>query len=383
MRQRLHLLVVNCAQRTAHAARYGRRWLLPVIDCGEMVRAGPLVARWCAERDVATDVAGQWLGRVDDESVDWLMTVPAHPNARTDATSLEWISLDALANGMAVVDYQGWALRRSLERAALPSVDGPFGTLDWPERVRSWLENTLAVTPLAWTPLRISAYEVVAGCETPRGRVYFKGLAADRLHEPIVTQRFAAIAPESFARTLAFEHGEDGTAWWLTAECRGRPADDPVRVAIALARLQCRLQSVAHESPHLPRTDISRDEFTHLPQSWMPMDLDPSNVLIDGGEVRFIDLDDSFIGPAPQAMAAFARRCSRDTAAAYRAYEQSWSPPLEGLDWRGLEDAAITCQSQLGWIRLMRNVERGELTADLDALRNRVETRLARRLQRG
>lgn len=383
MRQRLHILVVNCAQRTALAARYGRRWLLPVIDCGEMVRAGPLVARWCAERDVATDVAGQWLGRVDDESVDWLMMAPARPGARTDAPSLEWISLDALANRAAVLDYQSWALRRSLERTALPTVDGPFGTLDWPARVRWWMEHTLELAPVAWTPYRTGAYEAVVGLETPRGRVYFKGLAADRLREPIVTQSFAAVAPESFAHTLAFEHREDGIAWWVTAECPGRPANDPVRAAIALARLQCRLQSLAHESPHLPRTDISRDEFTHLPDSWMPMDLDPSNVLIDGHEVRFIDLDDSFIGPAPQAMAAFARRCRRDTAAAYRAYEQSWSPPLEGVDWRGLEDAAMRCQSRIGWIRLVRSVERGELTADPDILRRRIEARLARRLQRG
>ena len=383
MRQRLHILVVNCAQGTALAARYGRRWLLPVIDCGEMVRAGPLVARWCAERDVATDVAGQWLGRVDDESVDWLMMAPARPGARTDVPSLEWISLDALANGAAVLDYQSWALRRSLERTALPTVDGPFGTLDWPARVRWWMEHTLELAPVAWTPYRTSAYEAVVGLETPRGRVYFKGLAADRLREPSVTQSFAAVAPESFARTLAFEHREDGIAWWVTAECPGRPANDPVRAAIALARLQCRLQSLAHESPHLPRTDIPRDEFTHLPDSWMPMDLDPSNVLIDGHEVRFIDLDDSFIGPAPQAMAAFARRCKRDTAAAYRAYEQSWSPPLEGVDWRGLEDAAMRCQSRIGWIRLVRSVERGELTADPDILRRQIEARLARRLQRG
>lgn len=383
MRQRLHLLIVDRARRAALAARYGARWLLPVIECGEMVRAGPLVARWCGERRVATDVAGQWLGRVDSESVDWLMALPARPGATETAASLEWISLDALANGRSVLDYQSWALQRSLQRAPVPSVDGPFGTLEWPERVRRWLEHTLAVTPFASTPFRASAYEVVIGFETSRGRVYFKGLSADRASEPVVTSRLAEAAPESFARTLALDCREDGTVWWLTAECRGSPADDPIRVATALSRLQWRLQSLADDIPPLSRSEIPDSEFADLPRSWMPMDLDASNVLIDGEHVRFIDLDDSLIGPAALAMAAFARRCDGSVAGAYRAYEQSWSPPLGTPDWRTIEDAAIACQVRLGWSRVLRIVERGELTADLEVLRRRVWTRLASRFQRG
>src|SRR4051812_3215820 len=46
-----------------------------------------------------------------------------------------------------------------------------------------------------------------------------------------------------------------------------------------------------------------------LPDRWIPLDLDPANVLLDDdGNVAFIDLDDSYIGPAPLAIASFARR---------------------------------------------------------------------------
>ena len=383
MRQRLHLLIVDADRRTALAARYGPRWLLPVIECAEMVRAGPLVARWCAARGVANDVAGQWFGRMDGESTDWLMVMPSR-GVPPGGSSLEWVPLNALASGRSVLDYQTWALRRSLQSTSLPATTGPFGTIHWPQRVRSWMADTLKLLPLAWTPYRTSASEAVMGFETPHGRCYFKGLAADRVSEPAVTQRCAAIAPESFARTLALEHRDDGAVWWVTAECRGDALSDPVRVATDLARLQCRLGSVAREFPRLPVDDIERD-FAPLPQSWIPMDLDPSNVLFDGEHVRFIDLDDSFLGPAPLAVAAFARRCCAGTerSVAYSAYEMTWGTPLGTLDWNKVEDAALVCQSELGWIRVVRNVERGELHADLDVLGERIRRRLARQLQRG
>jgi hypothetical protein len=383
MQQRLHLLIVNPDEETTLAARFGARWLLPSIICGEMVRAGPLAARWCVDRGIPGNVAGQWLGRVGDDAVDWLVVIAAAGADPPDGTFLEWISLDALANGRSVLDYQSWALRRTLERARLPSVPGPFGTLAWAEQVNSWIADRLQTTPGSYTPYRISAYETVLGFDTPQGRVYFKGLCADRISEAIVTGRFAASAPESFPRTLAYQHRGDATVWWITAECSGRPAADAVQVGAALARLQARLQRAAREIPQLTRIDLRDDVCPNLPECWIPMDLGSSNVLIDGEHVRFIDLDDSFIGPGPLAMAAFARRCGADPTAAYQAYEQSWSPSLENLDWRALEDLAIACQTRLGWHRLLLNIERGELHADLDVLRRRVSNAPASQRQRG
>jgi hypothetical protein len=364
MQQQLHLFVVDGERKTALAARYGARWLLPTLACGERIRAGPAIVRWCGEHGIVGDVAGQWLGRLDIRAADWLVAIAAKEGLPRRRGPLDWFPLDALAGGKSVLDYQTWAVSRTLEAGGLPRVAGPFGTLDWPGAVRDWIQQTVSITGDVWTPFRTSAYEVVLGVTTREGRVYFKGLTAERTAEIRVTQQCAAIAPGSFARTIALEERSDGMAWWLTEECRGRPAEDPSTVAAALARLQQRL------GPDIRRT-------------WIPMDLDPTNVLIDHGRVAFIDLDDSSVGFAPLAMAGFALRCKGDRAAAYRTYEESWSPRLAPVDWRRLERAATIVQSRLGWRRVKRSVARGELFADLEVVRDRIRARLARALHRG
>ena len=398
MRQRLHLLIVDREHRAALAARYGTRWLIPQIDCEERVRAGPLAARWCAGRGLAGDIAGQWLGRIDDAGIDWLIAICARQPALPSAASLEWIALDSMANGASVVDYQSWALSRSLARVGMPAVDGPFGTLEWPDRVRTWITAVWGSAVPSWTPYRTSAREVVLGVETARGRVYFKGLSGARACEALVTRTLAALMPRSFAPTLALERCSDGTAWWLTGECRGRPSNDASIAGAALARVQQQLmprralRTLAHmdlekaadwagERCGSPlQADLIRRAFHYtrhadLPRSWIPMDLDPSNVLVDGGDVRFIDVEDSFAGPAPLPMALLTTRCRGPSA--YRAYEQSWPPPLERVDWQRLEIAATVVQAWLGWERFVRNVERGEVCAALDRIELIVRERLA------
>jgi hypothetical protein len=399
MRQVLHLLIVDRDRRAALAARYRSRWLLPVITCGEMARAAPLVARWCAERGLASDVAGQWLGRVGWDATDWLIAIPARPECSSPDSTLEWTSLDTLRSRPSVLDYQTWALATTLERAPLPSVDGPFGTLQWPGRVRSWIAKSVA-PPHAWTPYRVSAHEVVIGAETAAGRVYFKGLTADRGAEATLTRALAAMAPDSFAPTIALGCREDGSVWWLAAECPGRPARDAHLVAAALVRIQ-RMTTTAARSLALPTLDVEvaaewagellADAASgaavrracatvcgaDVPHAWIPMDLDPTNALVDDvGAVRFIDVDDSFFGAAPLAMAAFARRCGGG--AGYQEYEQGWSPVLTGIDWTPFEIAAAVVQTWLGWQRLERNIACGDVHASLDRLEERIRARLKR-----
>jgi hypothetical protein len=114
-----------------------------------------------------------------------------------------------------------------------------------------------------------------------------------------------------------------------------------------------------------------------VPWTWIPMDLDPSNVLVGGdGVVRFIDVDDSFFGPAPLAMATFVRRCG--DASAHRTYEQSWNPPLTGVDWQSFLTAAGVVQTWLGWNRLRQNIERGDVHAALDLVEERIRARLGK-----
>lgn len=383
------------------ATRHGSRWLLPVISCGEMVRAAPLVARWCAERAVASDVAGQWLGRVGHDATDWLMASPARAGCRAD-DPLEWMALDALSSGASVVDYQTWALSASLRRGALPSVEGPFGNLDWPEDIRVWI-GQFAGSPHAWTPYRVGPHEVVLGAETACGRVYFKGLTADRGGEAALTQALAAMAPDAFARTVAVESRGDGSVWWLAAECAGRPVKNAQLVAPELARIQ-RMTVTARGSLPLRTLDVGMaaawasellgDDAgratirracaavadADVPETWIAMDLDPTNVLVDDrGAVRFIDVDDSFFGPAPLAMAAVAARCG--DASACRAYEESWSPAL-GIEWTSVAIAATVVRAWLGWNRLTRNIERGEVYTALDVVAARIRDRFERAFYR-
>ena len=393
MQQHLHLLILDPERRGVLASQYGSRWLLPSIRCDERLRAGPAIARWCADRSIGGDVAGQWLGRAGTHAIDWLVPIATRQPLPSTDTALAWTPVDALAGGKSVLDYQTWALTRSLECSIVPAVAGPFGNLDWPDRVRTWLRDTLGLTSARWTPYRTSAHEVVLGVDTLRGRIYFKGLTGDRATEALVTRRFFEAAPESFARTLALERRSDGTTWWVTAACRGRTVNDPLAVAIALARLQHRVLPVARDSGMLEKADLvaactwagedHRPIDSAIAASWVPMDLDPTNVLIDGDRVQFIDLDDSFIGPAPLAMAAFARRRGGVRTAAYAVYERSWSPPLAAVEWRRLENAAVVFQAWRGWLRVMRNVERGELDVDLDHVRTSIRARLTRDLYRG
>src|SRR6185437_656019 len=117
------------------------------------------------------------------------------------------------------------------------------------------------------------------------------------------------------------------------------------------------------------------ENLAGVQQSWIPMDLDPTNALVDDrGAVRFIDADDSFLGPAPLAMAVFAARCGDRSV--HRTYEQSWSPALSGLDWAAFERVAIVVQSWLAWTRLERNVARGDVFVDREFAMARTRARL-------
>src|SRR4029453_9716667 len=83
-----------------------------------------------------------------------------------------------------------------------------------------------------------------------------------------------------------------------------------------------------------------------LPWSWIWTDFDPANVFIARDQVRFIDLDDSVIGPAPLAASIFARRLRRAGVtcdAVHAAYERAW----HGLSSRPVDWPAVVVVSQL------------------------------------
>lgn len=404
MHQTLHLLIVHASSGTALSSSWQRRWFLPVIACGERVRADPIARRWTEARGVACEVVGQWLGRVCAEVTDWLMVLDAEaPNGPTDP-QLTWTPLKTLLSRVPAIEYQGWALEASVRGGELPERPGPFGRFGWNAAVTEWIGAAVGAPPGGIQQFRTTPHEVVLGANTPAGHVYFKGLSGQRVDEARLTATLSGLAPEQFAPTLRMEERADGSVWWLTGACPGRPANDPQSVARALAQVQQRVAACGRPS-ELRRLDLEAPlawasglasdghlidalqacarsvREADVPASWIPMDLDPGNALIDAdGCVRFIDLDESFFGPAPLGMAIFAARCK----GIFRPepYENAWSPPLAGIDWRAFDCVARVVEVWLGWNRLLNNAERGEIHCRPDLLRARVCDRLQRLVHR-
>lgn len=399
MLQALHLLIVDPAAAAALTASYRTRWLLPVLRCHERARAAPAAARWAAERGTACEVAGQWLGRVGTDATDWLVVMRASSCSAPKAP-LQWTPLDSLSAAAALIDYQGWALSKSLEGGSLPSVPGPFGNLTWVDEMKGWIGASAGACRCVLTPYRVTPHEVVLGADTCCGRLYSKGLTRERASEARLTQALAAVAPLSFARTVAIRERRGHSVWWLTTECQGHAVPDGTVIAVALGRLQRRVMAsgpVRRELQHVNveravqwACDVVDDEncaeairghahvvgTANVPESWTPMDIDPTNVLVDeSGEVHFIDLDESYFGPAPLAMATYARRCRN--LSLYRVYEQAWSPPLTDVDWRSFEVVAAVVEAWRGWQRVEQNTRRGEVHGALGLAATRIRERLA------
>ena len=405
MRQVLHLLIVDAEHRSALAAPFAGRWLLPILTCGERVRGDRHALRWATGRGLDVEVVGQWLGRVGTAATDWLMILSTTGPSNRKDPQLSWTPLGDLTPAAAVVDYQGWAVTRSLETGPLPSVSGPFGRIGWNAEVKAWIERVNSGSCGCSVPYRTGPHEVVLGAQGVSGPVFFKGLSSEGGGEARLTRLLSGLEPSFFARTIALEERADGTVWWLTAGCSGRPAFEGHVVGRALARVQRRVMSSPAVLRELHALDVAgafewaerlvaadsgrgvlqacHETVTSagVPRSWIPLDLDPVNVLAaDSGEVRFIDLDDSFFGPAPLAMALFARR-SGDRSA-YGVYEQSWRPIVTGLDWPGFETAVAVLDAWLGWRRVECHTQRGDLHGALAFAEARIRERLERILHR-
>jgi hypothetical protein len=432
MQQSLHLLVVDLERREAVAARYGGKWILPILRTPERARAGPLLLEWASQHGIAGLVAGQWLGCVapSSDTVDWLAVVDARAkDPAGGAASLEWRSLASLAASTAWLTYQQWAIGRVLSTSDLPAVVGPFGTMTWTRDVQGWVEEVTGPLPSgtldAVVPHRVTAYEVVLEFRTTRGPVYFKGLSSDRAFEARLAAKLADIAPKSFARTLALSTRPDRTVWWLMEACPGSTlaacltCARAAHVAAAYAHIQQRTMNVVEDGRlgGLVRLELSpmaawaaallretgqqgpsdqcaaavaaiddaceRASHADVPHSWMSADFDPTNVLIDGDDVRFIDLDDCALGPAPIAVSTFAKRITRLEISCghelYGNYERAWNPALNVHGrWRDFETVATLVECYHAWGRVKMKTEREEIHGALEPARVALARRLAR-----
>jgi hypothetical protein len=424
MHQLIHLLIVDRDRLRTLAGWHRSRWLLPVIATTERVRAAPLAARWLADRGIRGAVVGQWLGRTaaNDRAMDWLLVVDAIAASATIVPNdMRWTPLRALMPADALLDYQQWAVKMAI-REDLPSVNGPFGSMTWLEAVREWICD--ADGPLLHEPsvYKATAYEVVLGIHTPLRRGYFKGLRAGVSSEAAITRALSTMFPRSFAPTVAVEQRSDGSTWWLTEHCTGTALASEItsaralRAVSALARVQrdisaeriglpCEEVDAAavarwaralvntHIAAHIAATchdAIDTAERTMacvgLPRSWIGLDLDTGNVLVDDDSVRFIDLDHSRIGSAPLALLTLFRRMRRVTT---NQTLRGWIGPISSTyeheiqlrlteHWPALAFASLLLECHLGWHQLLRKSEQGEVHGAL----NLGTVRTAQRLQR-
>jgi len=425
MEQRIHVLLVDASGLRVVVDWHSGRWLLPVVIYRERERILPRVVDLMARRRVPAYALGQWLGRVSPQgdAVDWVVVLRA-ADANSQVTRAPWTSIERLVHAPGFIAYQEWAIARLMSSGAC-RVNGPFGELTWLDRVVGWAEASVgAVSRPDILPYRLTSHTVVMRLQTASGRFYFKGLAPDAASEALLTGKLAGAAPRSFAATQALDKQPDGSVWWLMRECAGTAlAARPTVASARRAAYECgRLQLALPVSifDGLETIDIratadwgasflgrladeggaqrlallvnnARDAVGRRGQgsSWLPLDLDPGNVLVDDHDIRFIDLDESYVGPGSLAAATFARRFRSLTGGAHAKADLEIrvaharglrSAALCERDWRSFEVLSIVLEMNAGWRRVRRNVERGELTASLDAIEQRIAHRLLRRL---
>lgn len=427
MQQVLHLMIVDPDSCAALVTSHGNRWLLPILSCPERLRAGLLIRRWTAERGITGPVVGQWLGRAvpSRDDVDWLVVVRASARRSADQSAgLRWVPLACLESRVSLLEYQHWAVGTAMGTRALPSIPGPFGTMWWMDEVLAWVRSVIGERELGPTgeivPHRTTAYNVVLQIPTRSGALYFKGVSADRSDETITMWRLSELLPKAFPSTCAARTLSDGSVWWLMEECPGTPLtvtpvtpERAARVAVAYARLQQELaRRLGSDSvPPVRQLEIARmvvwaeallaDACTpaeaarygdvirracwracrrEVPRGWIFTDLDPANVLVHDEQVRFIDLGDARIGPAPIALSTFARRLRRlgvPSDGPYGAYEAAWTPALSlRHEWPVFELLSCLFECYGSWMRVVVKDQRGETHGLLERLR----TRLAKRL---
>jgi hypothetical protein len=138
----------------------------------------------------------------------------------------------------------------------------------------------------------------------------------------------------------------------------------------------------------LPSIDDACDrvERAGIPAGWVAADLDPSNVIVNGSDVCFIDLDGAILGPAPVAIAILSGRLFKRGRAGetrrwamYRAYEDAWTPPLRplGVEWRAIEIVATLVECAFSWGRVLARSQRGEVDGVAGLARSAIARRIA------
>ena len=389
MHQLLHLLIVDRSRRRAAVQTFGGRWLLPAIACGERVRATVAGTRWLQDRSLPGTVVGQWKGWIGPEgtTVDWLM--PALLDTVDVPHGCVWLAIDALRSSRAVLEYERWAIDSVVGAGGAVGVHGPFGTLSWIDEITGWVSNAVRSRCEPVRCFRASPHEVVLEYSCQGRTLYFKGLAQDCAVRAVAEEAAERAAPSAFPVTIARELRPDGSTWRLTTRCAGDPLRRRLdgaqtrRVVADVERLQRSFQGDARLLTALPQLDLDRvrataawlrarqgfpadtsyldsafEEARAIAPGWAPLDLDPANVFATDRAFQYFDLD-AHLAPRPLATAIFRARVGQ----------------LEAGD--KFRVIAKIVELTMGWERVRRNVDRGELSGYVSTVERRIALRVS------
>jgi hypothetical protein len=355
---RHHCHIVACDRRADHvlAGESCGRWILPsvTVNVGQSLLA--TVARALARLGIRGNIVHE-ARMADGWQPDRLHSYCAvvMEASRRNATLRAIPSLDPT---QAVWTVQSTAV--NLVRTRLQSPSAPFDDVNEHVRAMEWMGAQIRIPdpdPGATTAHRRSRFHAVTSVRTPRGDVYFKAGPGRVNAEAGLTQVLRRLLPEVFAETLAHDPERE---WWLYAGVPGFPLSesfteqDGLLAVRTLARTQIRVcgeramaaqlkgreltgrilfaranETVAQLSRKTParskavdrgpsdaavlwssiKEDVARCcdslDVLQLPPTWVPSDFWSANILRDHSATRLIDVEDSYLGPAPLAVWRF------------------------------------------------------------------------------
>jgi hypothetical protein len=260
---------------------------------------------------------------------------------------------------------------------------------DWPEIVRAWISRTQGGRRVGDVfTLRADVSAIVARCSVDDRAVFFTARPLP-FPDAELCDVLQVHAPGAFPRTLAV-NPERG--WWVTADAgrgdalqyvhRGQDRTERLTTIMrAMAATQfstIESDAVRKLSFHVSRASLpaqaerlwNASDAEHMPEAWVHSDPAPDNVRVDDdGAPVFIDLEDSWYGPAllmgALALHSMSRRGGWSSEECLSLCVQAWQTYVDSF---GLSPA----RHQFGdWVRLaqlVRLIRRVDRSADGPAL---------------
>ena len=427
---------------------FSGKWVLPTCLVAEERRVAEAIANALRSLQVSGCLTTIPCGHVSEslEQVDWLAIVDDVDTAPSNASQLQWQTLEPLNAATALCGVQPVLLAQYRALAAGDSGRSVSDMPGWFDEVRHWTARALTAIgqPVAahmrFRPLRAIGNRVVSVIETDASRRYFFRASDGRPFAEARLSQWLSCRPDRPCPPTVMLDEDRG--WWLCGEAEGSSLGlDATLAQVQLvvrsfAQLQieliehhdrlldCGLADVAWSSvsdeiaimlsslredsrPGTPRADARtveeamdmtadichRAALLDVPVTWVDTDLGYDNVFVSSRGLQLIDLERSMIAFPHIALESFLANLTRVKPAAgdwheplrdvYREACGSYAPP------RAIEEAEAVAPTAARLLRVAarsrmtkRKIETGELAADLLHLRQRAASLLLGRLLR-